>query len=135
MLVGKEVHFLHSNINISMAKLTNKEIERGSVIKIDKIILPINPLDPNNSKNGYVIYRVVYNTEGYDYTFKLRGESSTIDDLKARIYNKLIETEKYVAVQVQSNTVKQTQESITELNGQPIKDPNNKDGEPNPPRR
>lgn len=118
-----------------MAKLTNKEIERGSVIKIDKIILPINPLDPNNSKNGYVIYRVVYNTEGYDYTFKLRGESSTIDDLKARIYNKLIETEKYVAVQVQSNTVKQTQESITELNGQPIKDPNNKDGEPNPPRR
>jgi hypothetical protein len=113
-----------------MAKLTNIEIERGSVVKIDKIILPINPLDPTNiNENGYVIYRVVYNTEGYNYTFKLRGESSTIDDLKSRIYNTLIETEKYVGVETRINTVKQRQESITELNGQSIKEPGKDEGD------
>ena len=112
-----------------MAKLTKTEIERGKVVKIDKNIFPINPLDPSNIKNGYVIYRIVYQVEGFNYKFKLKGESSTIDDLKNRIYNTLIQTEKYVPVEVPTNTIKQRQESISSLNGQPIKEPSKDEGD------
>jgi hypothetical protein len=109
-------HF--KNKNIIMAKLTKTDIEKGEMKRLLKI----------NLSEDLIIYKVVYNIDGFNYRLKISEKINSSDELISIIYNSLLNIDKYDS----SNDIIVTQPSIEVIDsliGQPINEPRKDEGD------
>lgn len=106
-----------------MANLTKKEIERGQV----KNIVSFGTEDN-------VFYKLTYTIDDADYRIKFKKNKVLKNsELNEEIYNILLNTD---IIDEGEDTVSDvTVFDFSSLKGEPIKEPNNRGGESNPPTR
>lgn len=101
-----------------MAKLTKTDIERGEIKRLLK----------SNINENLIIYKVVYNIDGYNYRLKISEKINNNDELISAIYNSLLDKEKYDPSEV-TDITQPSIEVIDSLIGQSIKNLDKDEGD------